>query len=138
LAATGAVSPVLPGFNYVLNATSAQIVLNALTAITQVKVISSPELLVLHNGVALSRAASAIVTSPERIALLDGKLGLRGDRLFRHILRHDDRLFQVCQSGQRTAADDFLLQHSRRTRSSRGFGVEWTDEGVSCLWHRHG
>jgi general secretion pathway protein D len=50
--ATGAVSPVFPGFNYVLNAGNAQIVLNALTAITQVKVISSPELLVLDNGVA--------------------------------------------------------------------------------------
>ncbi|HKF61009.1 MAG TPA: type II secretion system secretin GspD [Dongiaceae bacterium] len=48
--ATGAVSPVFPGFNYVLNATSARIVLNALTAITQVKVISSPDLLVLDNG----------------------------------------------------------------------------------------
>jgi len=48
--ATGAVSPVFPGFNYVLNATSAHIVLNALTAITQVKVISSPDLLVLDNG----------------------------------------------------------------------------------------
>ncbi|HEX4569687.1 MAG TPA: secretin N-terminal domain-containing protein, partial [Dongiaceae bacterium] len=47
---TGAVSPIFPGFNYVLNATSAHIVLNALTAITQVKVISSPDLLVLDNG----------------------------------------------------------------------------------------
>jgi type II secretory pathway component GspD/PulD (secretin) len=57
LAAIGAVSPVFPGFNYVLNATSAQIVLNALTAITQVKVISSPELLVLDNGVAHLRGS---------------------------------------------------------------------------------
>jgi general secretion pathway protein D len=48
--ASGAVSPVFPGFNYVLNASSVQIVLNALTAITQVKVISSPDLLVLDNG----------------------------------------------------------------------------------------
>lgn len=50
--ASGAVAPVFPGFNYVLNASSAQIVLNALTAITQVKVISSPQLLVLDNGTA--------------------------------------------------------------------------------------
>jgi general secretion pathway protein D len=49
---TGVISPVFPGFNYVLNASSAQVVLNALTTITQVKVISSPELLVLDNGTA--------------------------------------------------------------------------------------
>ena len=49
---SGAVSSVFPGFNYVLNATSAKVVLSALTQITQVKVISSPELLVLDNGIA--------------------------------------------------------------------------------------
>ena len=49
---SGAVSSVFPGFNYVLNATSAKVVLSALTQITQVKVISSPELLVLDNGTA--------------------------------------------------------------------------------------
>ena len=50
--ASGAVSSVFPGFNYVLNATSAKVVLSALTQITQVKVVSSPELLVLDNGTA--------------------------------------------------------------------------------------
>jgi len=49
---SGAVSSVFPGFNYVLNATSAKVVLSALTQITQVKVVSSPELLVLDNGTA--------------------------------------------------------------------------------------
>ena len=49
---SGAVASVFPGFNYVLNATSAKVVLSALTQITQVKVISSPELLVLDNGTA--------------------------------------------------------------------------------------
>jgi general secretion pathway protein D len=49
---SGAVSSIFPGFNYVLNATSAKVVLSALTQITQVKVISSPELLVLDNGTA--------------------------------------------------------------------------------------
>jgi general secretion pathway protein D len=47
---TGVVAPVFPGFNYVLSAANARIVLNALTTITQVKVISSPQLLVLDNG----------------------------------------------------------------------------------------
>ena len=49
---SGAVSSIFPGFNYVLNATSAKVVLSALTQITQVKVVSSPELLVLDNGTA--------------------------------------------------------------------------------------
>ena len=49
---SAAVASVFPGFNYVLNATSAKVVLSALTQITQVKVISSPELLVLDNGIA--------------------------------------------------------------------------------------
>jgi len=48
--ASGLVTPTFPGFNYVLSASSARVILNALTAITQVKVISSPELMVLDNG----------------------------------------------------------------------------------------
>src|SRR5262249_20138486 len=50
--ATGAVNPVFPGFNYVFSSSSAQVVLNALTRITNVKVISSPQLMVLNNETA--------------------------------------------------------------------------------------
>jgi len=46
---TGAIAPAFPGFSYLLNVSNARVVLNALTAITQVKVISSPELMVLDN-----------------------------------------------------------------------------------------
>ncbi|MGH7895836.1 MAG: type II secretion system protein GspD, partial [Candidatus Binatia bacterium] len=49
---TGAVAPIFPGFNYVLSSANAQVVLNALTAITDVKVISSPQLMVLNNETA--------------------------------------------------------------------------------------
>jgi general secretion pathway protein D len=50
--ATGAVSSAFPGFSYVLSPSSAQIVLNALTEITDVRVISSPQLMVLDNQTA--------------------------------------------------------------------------------------
>ncbi|MCI0429663.1 MAG: type II secretion system secretin GspD [Rhodospirillales bacterium] len=48
----GTVAPFFPGFNYVLSAANAQVVLNALTDITDVKVISSPQLMVLNNETA--------------------------------------------------------------------------------------
>lgn len=47
--ASGAVASAFPGFSYFLSATDAQVVLNALTEITDVRVISSPQLLVLDN-----------------------------------------------------------------------------------------
>lgn len=50
---TGAVSAIFPGFNYVLTGGAGpQLVLSALSAVTNVKVISSPQLLVLDNHVA--------------------------------------------------------------------------------------
>jgi len=48
--ATGAVSAAFPGFSYLLNGANAQVVLNALTDITDVKVISSPQLMVVDNA----------------------------------------------------------------------------------------
>ncbi len=50
--ATGAIAPSFPGFSYVLSATDVQVVLDALTEITDIKVISSPQLLVLDNEAA--------------------------------------------------------------------------------------
>jgi general secretion pathway protein D len=49
---TGTVAPAFPGFNAALGFARANVVLNALKAITNVKVISSPQLLVLDRGVA--------------------------------------------------------------------------------------
>jgi general secretion pathway protein D len=48
----GTVASIFPGFNAVLGNTRANVVLNALKAITDVKVISSPQVLVLDRGVA--------------------------------------------------------------------------------------
>jgi general secretion pathway protein D len=45
----GVVAQVFPGFNYFFNGQDAQVVLNALTEITDVNVISSPQLMVLNN-----------------------------------------------------------------------------------------
>lgn len=50
--ASGVVGPAFPGFNLVLNGTQAQIVLNALSDITDVEVVSSPHLVVLDNQAA--------------------------------------------------------------------------------------
>lgn len=50
--AAGTASPVFPGFNYVLSAGDAQVVLNALEQVTDVRVISSPSLAVLDNQTA--------------------------------------------------------------------------------------
>ena len=47
--ADGAVSSAFPGFSYVFTPSNARVVLNALTEITDVQVISSPQLMVLDN-----------------------------------------------------------------------------------------
>jgi general secretion pathway protein D len=47
--ASGAVSSAFPGFSALFSQTDAQVVLNALTEITDIKVISSPQLMVLDN-----------------------------------------------------------------------------------------
>jgi general secretion pathway protein D len=45
----GVIAPSFPGFNYLFNGQDARVVLNALTEITDVNVISSPQLMVLNN-----------------------------------------------------------------------------------------
>jgi general secretion pathway protein D len=47
--ADGAVSSAFPGFSYVFSPSDARVVLNALTEITDVQVVSSPQLMVLDN-----------------------------------------------------------------------------------------
>ncbi|MCH8950998.1 MAG: type II secretion system secretin GspD [Proteobacteria bacterium] len=50
--ALGDFAPAFPGFNLVLDTTDARVVLNALAAVTDVEVISSPQLMVLDNQTA--------------------------------------------------------------------------------------
>lgn len=50
--ASGAVSSAFPGFSYVFTPSNAQAVLNALAEITDLRVISSPQLMVLNNQTA--------------------------------------------------------------------------------------
>jgi general secretion pathway protein D len=47
--ATGAVSSAFPGFSLVADSSNARVILNALTEITDVNVVSSPQLMVLDN-----------------------------------------------------------------------------------------
>ena len=49
---TGIISSVFPGFNYLLKQSNVNVVLNALSAVTNVNVVSSPQLLVLDHHVA--------------------------------------------------------------------------------------
>lgn len=46
---SGEVSPAFPGFSYLFTSGDARVVLNALTEITDVRVISSPQLMILDN-----------------------------------------------------------------------------------------
>ena len=46
---TGIVAPTFPGFNFFLDSSNAQLALNALTDVTDVNVVSSPQLMVLDN-----------------------------------------------------------------------------------------
>ncbi len=51
--ATGAIASAFPGFSYMFTqGTNIQIILNALSNVTHVEVISSPEIMVLNNGTA--------------------------------------------------------------------------------------
>ena len=50
--ASGAVGPSFPGFSYVFSETDARVALNAIASVTDVKVVSSPTLMVLDNKTA--------------------------------------------------------------------------------------
>jgi general secretion pathway protein D len=51
-ASAGAIAPIFPGFNYLFNTDDVKVVINALSQVTDVKVISSPQLMVLDNEAA--------------------------------------------------------------------------------------
>jgi general secretion pathway protein D len=58
--ASGAVAPLFPGFDYVLAGTDARVVLNALSSITRVNVISSPQLMVLDHQTAVLQVGDQV------------------------------------------------------------------------------
>jgi general secretion pathway protein D len=59
-AAASAIAGTFPGFNYILGSTNATVVLNLLSAITNVHVISSPQLLVLDHQSASLLVGAAV------------------------------------------------------------------------------
>jgi general secretion pathway protein D len=65
--ASGAVAPIFPGFNYALTSSNAQVVLNALTQITDVKVISSPQLMVLNNETARLQVGDQVPIATQEV-----------------------------------------------------------------------
>ncbi len=48
--ASGAVAPAFPGFNFIFDSSPASVILSALNTITNVEIVSSPQILVLDNG----------------------------------------------------------------------------------------
>jgi general secretion pathway protein D len=68
---SGVVAPVFPGFNYALTSANAQVILNALTQITDVKVISSPQLMVLNNETARLQVGDEVPIVTQQVQSVD-------------------------------------------------------------------
>lgn len=67
----GAIAPVFPGFSYFLNATNIQVVLNALSKITNVNIVSSPTLMVIDNKKAVLQVGDEVpVATQSAVAVL--------------------------------------------------------------------
>lgn len=56
----GSVSQVFPGFNYLMAATNTRVVLDALSAVTDVQVISAPQLMVLDHETAMLQVGNEV------------------------------------------------------------------------------
>lgn len=69
--ASGAIAPSFPGFSYVLSSTDVQVVLDALTEITDIKVISSPQLLVLDNEAARLQVGDEVPVATQSSQSID-------------------------------------------------------------------
>lgn len=71
-AAGGAVSSLFPGFSYVFNRSSIRVVLNALSEITDVNVVSAPHLLVLDNQSAAMQVGDQVpVATQSSVSTID-------------------------------------------------------------------
>lgn len=67
----GDITPVFPGFNYVFNTTTARTILSALSTITHVNVVSSPQLLVLdHQTAALQVGDQVPIITQSAVSVL--------------------------------------------------------------------
>lgn len=69
--ALGAISPVFPGFSYFLNKVDIKVVLNTLSTITNVNVVSSPSLMVIDNKRAVLQVGDEVpVATQSAVAVL--------------------------------------------------------------------
>lgn len=68
---SGAVAPSFPGFSYFLSGTDVQVALNALTEITDVRVISSPQILVLDNQSARLQIGDEVPIAVQSVLSID-------------------------------------------------------------------
>jgi general secretion pathway protein D len=67
----GDVTSVFPGFSYFLNAANVKVVLNALSAVTNVNIVSQPSLMVLDNKKAVLQVGDEVpVTTQSAVAVL--------------------------------------------------------------------
>ena len=67
----GAVAPVVPGFSYFLNSANVQVVLNALSSITNVNIVSSPSMMVLDNKKAVLQVGDEVpIATQSAVAVL--------------------------------------------------------------------
>ena len=63
---SGAVLPSFPGFNFIVDTSNVRAVLNALTEITDVRIISAPQVMVLDNQSARLQVGDEVPVAPTR------------------------------------------------------------------------
>jgi general secretion pathway protein D len=67
----GAIAPTFPGFNYFLNASNIQVVLNALSTVTDVNIISSPTLTVMDGKRAVLQVGDEVpIVTQQAVAVI--------------------------------------------------------------------
>ena len=69
---TGAVASAFPGFSYLFSGGDIRVALNALTTITDVKVISSPQLMVLDNQTARLQVGDQVPIATQQSVAVEG------------------------------------------------------------------
>jgi len=70
--ATSAIAPVYPGFSYILSATNIKIVLDELSKLTHVEVLSSPQLMVLNNQTATLQVGDQVpIITQQSVSVTD-------------------------------------------------------------------
>lgn len=70
--ATGAVAQIFPGFSYLLGGTDVRTALNALASVTDVKVISSPQVMVLDNQTSTLQVGDTVpVATQSAVSVID-------------------------------------------------------------------